>query len=120
VSIHNPIPTFKTYKVEPDSKITVSVLIGDAQMGGWAMGFDPDGAKKGSDSTPVAIGTGVEVKGRILQVVVTAVDVNPLTNRLSAVVTVSGGPGGPLTVTQSYDGGATGDTALLTTLVDFE
>ena len=120
MSIHNPIPMFVTYKVEPNSKIAVSASIGDAQMGGWAMGFDPQTAKKGSDATPVSMGTGAEVKGRILQVVVTAVDVNPLTNRLSAVVTVSGGPGGPLTVTQSYDDGATGDTALLTTLVEFE
>jgi hypothetical protein len=120
VSIHNPIPKFIRYRVEPASKVTVAVSIGDAQEGGWAIGFDPSAVKKGSDAKPIEIGTGAAVKGRTLQVVATVVDVRPETNRLSAVVTVSGGLDGAATVVQSFDNGADGDTALLTTLVAFE
>jgi hypothetical protein len=120
VSIHNPMPKLINYRVAPKSKVTVRVTIGDAQQGGWAIGFGPADVKKGSEPDPVPIGVGKAVKGRTLQVVATVVDVRPETNRLSATVTVSGGPDGDVKVPQSYDDGSAGDSALLTTLVGFE
>lgn len=119
MSIHNPMPKWIDYEVAKASKVTVRVTIGDAQVGGWAIGFDPKDVMKGSEPDPVDVGTGQEVKGRILQVVATVVDVRPETNRLSAVVTVSGGPRGDVKVPQSFDDGSDGDSALLTTLVSF-
>ena len=120
MSIHNPIPKWVTYKVNSNSNVKVRVLIGDAQQGGWAVGFGTDDIKKGTDPDAISVGTGKEVKGRTLQVVATVVDVRPETNRLSTTVIISGGPGGDLKVPQSYDDGANGDCAILTTLVDFE
>jgi hypothetical protein len=119
VSIHNPIPKFISYKVEPASAIEVTVAIGDGQTGGWAIGFGAGDVQKGSGNAPVRIGAGGAIKGRTLQVVATVVDVRPETNRLSAIVTVSGGPAAAVTVVQSYDAGSDGDVAILTTLVDF-
>jgi hypothetical protein len=115
------MPKWISYKVTPTSKVTVRVAIGDAQQGGWAIGFGPGDVKKGSEPDPVPIDGGEEgIIGRTLQVVATVVDVRPETNRLSATVTVSGGPDGDVKVPQSYDDGSDGDVALLTTLVGFE
>ena len=120
MSIHNPIPQFLTYRVHPSSEVTVAIAIGDAQTGGWAFGFGPDGVTKGSGDAPTSVGKGADLVGKMLQVVATVVDVRPETNRLSAVVTLAGGPGGAKNVTSSFDGGSAGDSALLTTLVMFE
>jgi hypothetical protein len=118
VSIHNPIPKFVTYRVRPESDIEVAVTIGDGQVGGWAFGFEPGDVTKGTEK-PAVVGKGSEVIGKMLQIVATVVDVNPATNHLSAIVTISGGPGGPQRVTSSFQG-ADSDTAILTTLVMFQ
>jgi len=120
MSIHTPGPKWLDYKVAGKSDVTVRVSIGDGQLGGWAIGFGTDDIKKGSDPDRVSIGAGKDIKGRILQVVATVVDVRPETNRLSATVTVSGGPDGDVRVPHSFDEGENGDTAILTTLVGFE
>jgi hypothetical protein len=120
MSIHNPIPKFVTYLVEPVSQLTAKVTIGDAQSGGWAIGFDDTHVKKGSGEDPVPVGSGRDVKGKLLQIVVTVVDVRPETNHLSCTVTIAGGPSGPVEVEQAYDEGGDGDTAIFTTLVQFQ
>jgi len=120
VSIHNPVPEFITYKVSPTSKVTAKVIIGDAQLGGWSISLGGTLLAKGADETPVEVATGAQLAGKILQVVVTVVDIQQETNRLSATVTISGGTAGDVPVTQTYDQGADGDTAILTTLVLFQ
>jgi len=99
--------------------LTALVTIGDGQRGGWAIRV---GGKttKGSDPVQVALGDGAALQGKVVQVVVTVVDVRPETNRLSAIVEISGGPGGALAVEQTVDDGGDGDVAMFTTVVLFE
>jgi hypothetical protein len=120
MSVHVPTPKVLRYKVGAAPLITARVIIGDAQQGGWAMGFDPSSVKKGSEPDPVPVGSAAEVKDRVLQIITTAVDVRPETNRLSATTTIAGGPDGQKSVVQMVDDGNDGDTAVFTTLVIFE
>jgi len=120
MSIHTLSPKVVIYKVDPTSQVTARVLIGDGQRGGWAIGFDQATVKKGSSPDQVAIGTGPAIKDRLLQVTTTVVDVRIETNRLSAVLTLAGGPQGDMEVPQAYDDGTDGDTAIFTTLVLFQ
>jgi len=120
MSIHTPTPKWLSYRVGAESDVSVRVAIGDAQLGGWAIGFGTDNVQKGSEADPVPVGVGKDIKGRILQIIATAVDVRPETNRLSATVTVSGGPDGDIKLPHSFADGGNGDSAIFTTLVGFE
>ncbi len=120
MSVHVPGPRVLKYKVDGTSAVVAVANIGEGQEGGWAIGFDPSAITKGSVPRQVPIGPGAEIKGKILQVVVTAVDVLTATNRLSAAVEISGGPEGRKTVEHPSIVGQDGDTAIFTTLVIFE
>lgn len=120
MSIHNVFPKLVRYPIDPTCQLVAKVLIGDGQRGGWAIGFDDAKAQKGSAEDPVPIGVGKDIRGDLLQIVVTVVDVRPETNRLSCTVGIAGGPSGPVEVKQAFDGGADGDTAIFTTLVQLQ
>jgi hypothetical protein len=66
------------------------------------------------------LGTGAAIVGEFLQVDVTAVDVRKETNRLSSIVTIDGGPAGPLAIPQNVTGNADGDVAVFSTVVMFQ
>ena len=120
MSVHVPVPKVLRYRVGEALQITARPIIGDAQQGGWAIAFNLSAVKKGSASNPVPVGSAAEVRGRILQVIITAVDVRPETNRLSATTTIDGGPEGPRSVVQSVDDGGDGDIAVFSTVVIVE
>jgi hypothetical protein len=65
------------------------------------------------------VGQGKDIRARTLQIVATALDIRQETNRLSSVITISGGPDGTKTLTHQYGDGGTGDTAIFTTMVKF-
>jgi hypothetical protein len=120
MSVHVPAPKVLTYKTGNADKLLARAVIGDAQQGGWVIGFDPASLKKGSDPDTVPVGSAKDVAGKILQVVVTAVDVRPETNRLSATTTISGGADGTKSIVHTFEEGDKGDIAIFTTLVVFE
>ena len=107
------------YPIGASSNVTATVIIGDGQGGGWTVAFD-DKLRKGSDSTPMPVGAGAAITDKVLQVVVTAVDIRKETNRLSTVLRLSGGSVGDMEVPQSFDDGSDGDVAVFTTLVLFQ
>jgi hypothetical protein len=120
MSVFKPDPELRVYKVDDTSKVTAKVTIGEGQRGGWSMGLGDQPTKKGSDEKPVDLGTGQEVRGQFLQVDVTVVDVRIETNRLSSVVTIDGGPAGPIAIPQVIMDNADGDVALFSTVVMFQ
>jgi hypothetical protein len=108
------------YSVTDDSHVTVQVIIGDAQGGGWVVAWDSAQViKKGSEAEPVTVGQGKDIRAKTLQIVATAVDVRPESNRLSSTITISGGPEGTKTLVHQYGDGGAGDTAIFTTMVKF-
>jgi hypothetical protein len=119
VSVHSSPPRWAPYRVASPSTITVRITLEDGQEGGWEIAIR-DKTWRGRDPAQVSIGKGNDLVGQVLQVVTTVVDVRPEASRLSATVTISGGPDGDVRVAQSYDDGAAGDTAILTTLVGFQ
>ena len=101
--------------------VSVRVVIGDAQAGGWVVAWDDQHVLgKGSDPRDVPVGEGNNIAGRALQVTATAVDVRPETDRLSSMLTISGGPDGDQHIVATYDDGGDGDTAVFSTMIGFE
>jgi hypothetical protein len=120
MSIHIETDTMD-YGVVADAMITIQVTIGDAQAGGWIVGWDSDHVvAKGSEPRAVQVGLGSSVRGRTLQVVATAIDVRPETNRLSSTLVISGGAAGTEQVVSAWDEGNDGDIAVFTTLIGFQ
>jgi hypothetical protein len=97
------------------------VLIGDAQGGGWVIAWDSDHVvAKGDGPQAVDIGRGSDVAGRTLQVVATAIDIRPETNRLSSTLTIDGGADGAKQLVSRWDDGSAGDVAVFTTMIGFQ
>jgi hypothetical protein len=108
------------YTVTDDGHVTVQVVIGDAQGGGWVVAWDSAQViHKGSAAELVTVGQGKEIRARTLQIVATAVDIRQESNRLSSVITISGGADGTKTMVHQYSEGGAGDTAIFTTIVRF-
>lgn len=119
MSIHLETDTMD-YEVVTEARVTVRVIIGEAQAGGWVIGWDSDHViAKGSEPTDVDIGRGADVRGKTLQVAATAVDVRPETNRMSATLVIAGGVAGAQQFTTAWDDGGDGDVAVFTTLIGF-
>jgi hypothetical protein len=119
MSIHL-ISTTATYRVDDSSEVTLQITIGEAQGGGWVVAWDADTiVAKGSGTDPVRVGAGRDVKGRVLQVVVTAVDIRPETNRLSRTLALGGGVDGARQLVDRWDDGSDGDAAVFTTMIGF-
>ena len=109
-----------TYPVADDSEVSVRIVIGDAQAGGWIVAWDKDHVvAKGEDPDLISIGKGKDVRNRTLQIRATAVDVRADTNRLSSTLTVDGGTEGAKKLVHRYDDGDAGDAALFATAVRF-
>lgn len=119
MSIH--VVTKSTRYRVGDGPVSVRVVIGDAQAGGWAVGWDDQHVLgKGSAPETVTVGRGKDIVGRTLQVNATAIDVRPETNRLSSTLTISGGPDGDQQIVSTYNEGGDGDAAVFATMIGFE
>lgn len=120
MSVHI-VTASRAYVVDKDSVVSVRVVIGEAQAGGWVIAWDSDHViAKGKDERDVAIGPGSELRGRTLQVVATAVDVRPETNRLSSTLILTGGRDGEQRFVSRWDDGSDGDAAVFSTLVELQ
>jgi hypothetical protein len=107
--------------VRNDSNVTLHVVIGEAQGGGWVIAWDDQHiVAKGSDPQTIDIGKGKDIANRTIQVVATAIDVRPQTNRLSSTLTISGGADGDKQLVSRWDDGNDGDIAIFTTMVGFQ
>jgi hypothetical protein len=120
MSIH-VIPDSRTYAVNDNGTVTVRATIGDAQGGGWVVAWDDQSIiAKGSAPDLVTVGIGQAIRGKTLQVVVTAVDIRPQTNRLSRVLALDGGSEGLQKFVGLKEDGDAGDIAVFATLVTFQ
>ena len=78
-----------TISVEPDQEISLSIVVGDAQIGSSYVQLDGD--KKGEGQiSDLALGAGQEVKGKTLAVKSVVTDVNDATNNTSITYRVGG------------------------------
>lgn len=119
MSIH--VVTKSTRYRVGDGPVTVRVVIGDAQAGGWIVAWDDQHIlAKGGEPRTVVVGKGTDIVGRPLQVSATAIDVRPETNRLSSLLTISGGPDGDSEIASIFEDGSDGDAAVFATMIGFE
>lgn len=119
MSIHL-VSTTATYRVADGSDVLLRITIGEGQGGGWIVAWDSgDIVAKGASPEPVHLGLGRQLRGRVLQVVATAVDIRPETNRLSRTLVLGGGPDGDREIVDRWDDGGDGDAAVFTTLIVF-
>lgn len=120
MSIHI-VTNSETYNVKNDANVTLRVIIGEAQGGGWVIAWDSDHVvAKGDAPRVVDLGRGTDVAGRTLQVIATAVDIRSETNRLSSTLTIDGGVHGTKQLVSQWDDGGQGDVAIFTTMIGFQ
>jgi hypothetical protein len=120
MSVHI-VASAQKYNTKNDSNVTLRVLIGEAQGGGWVIAWDSDHVvAKGDTPQVIDIGRGSDVAGRTLQVVATAVDIRSETNRLSSTLTIDGGADGTKEFVSRFDDGSDGDVAIFTTMIGFQ
>jgi hypothetical protein len=120
MSIHIVTNTEK-YNIKNDCNVTVRVIIGEAQGGGWVIAWDSDHVvAKGNAPQVIDIGRGNDIAGRTLQVVTTAVDIRTETNRLSSTLTIDGGADGAKQLVSRWENGNDGDVAVFTTMIRFQ
>src|ERR1043165_3702365 len=81
----------KEYKVNDDSKVVLTVLVGDGQHADPVVMLDGTLLKIGN-ITDLPIGTGSAIKGKTLYIKSVVNDVNPKTNHTSLVYVLTGGP----------------------------
>ncbi len=80
------------YKVKPKTPITLSVTIGDAQVGGTAVTWKGALVGSGAGVTDLEIGkSGEDLRDTILDCTTTVKDVNPDTNNTDVTYTLKGG-----------------------------
>ena len=111
-----------TVPVQPEDQLTLKVVIGKAQCGGWAYRLGKV-VKKGPGSLdkPLAIGSGVAaLAARLLHVNATVFDCRPETDDLPATVEITRvRDGAVFTIDFLYQGGA-GDSACFTAAFVFQ
>jgi hypothetical protein len=80
------------YKVKPNTPITLSVTIGDAQVGGTAVTWKGGLVGSGGEVSNLPIGgSGQDLRNTILDCTTTVMDVNPDTNSTDVTYTLKGG-----------------------------
>src|SRR5713226_2575472 len=86
------IPKTEVYKVRPKQPITLSVLIGERQLGSTAVTLDYEPVGAGADITDLKIGKDdQDLRNSILDCVTTVKDANPDTNNTSVIYALKGG-----------------------------
>jgi len=80
------------YKVKPKTPITLSITIGDAQVGATAVNLEGALVGSGADVDDLPIGkSGQDLRDTILDCTTTVKDVNPDTNKTDVTYTLKGG-----------------------------
>ena len=76
----------KVIKVRPDDTVSLSIVIGNAQIGSSAVKFKFSSVilAKG-EIKDLAIGKGRDIIGKILRIATRVLDANPATNKVSVV-----------------------------------
>ena len=80
------------YAVGTAERITVDVMVGDAAHGAVSVSMDRARVHSGAGRRGIPLGSAAEIEGKVLQVVVIASRVVPQAIRVSATVTLAGGP----------------------------
>lgn len=86
------MPTMSvTYTVEPGRTVSFSARIGDGQTGGIAAFLGTEKVADGPEVEQHDLGEGEDLRGGVLVVSTTVVDVRPEHDRTSCVVELAGG-----------------------------
>lgn len=74
----------KTIKVQPDDTVTLSIIIGNAQIGSSSVKFKFTSTILGKgEIKDLVIGKGSDIIGKTLRVATRVLDANPATNKIS-------------------------------------
>ena len=104
-----------SYHVKLDDVITVAAGIGDAQGGGHSIFLGTALVAQGElEVGPVELGRGGDLVGRIVVVSSVAVDIQPVHDHVSALVTLTGGHPDPMPIPQAADAPPNGAVSFLT------
>lgn len=87
---HPPIHEAPSYAVDPNHTVTLSIKIGEAQLGISGLWLDAQFVGKG-DFNNHALGRGSALAGKTLRIRTMVADVNAFTNRMAVTYTLSGG-----------------------------
>lgn len=79
------------YPVKESERIMLDVIIGDGQAGGSAAFIGPEEKAAGPRIEGVNLGEGSDLRGKVLVVSSTVVDIRPEHDRTSVTVTLRGG-----------------------------
>ncbi|UCD25332.1 MAG: hypothetical protein JSW51_05275 [Gemmatimonadota bacterium] len=107
-----------TYKVA-DDPVTLSVIIGQAQLGRSVVKLEGELIRRGIDIRQAEIAPGSELLGKILTIKSVVTDVNDKTNRLSVRYELAGGQE-PLTEDVETIVELEGDSAIFRMTITFE
>jgi len=87
---HPPIHEAPVYPVDPASNVTLTIIIGEAQLGISGAWLDATFMRKG-DFTKQVIGKGAALAGKALRLRTMVADVNAFTNRMAVTYILEGG-----------------------------
>jgi hypothetical protein len=110
-------PVSTNYPVTDGQNVRLHVNIGDGQAGGSSVFLGPDMITAGHE-IDVDLGPGERLRGMLLVISSTVVDVQPATNRVSTFVDLTGGNPPSLPIAQA-DVVTDGGTADFLTVVRF-
>ena len=86
------VPKTEFYAVMPNTPVTLSVKIGDGQVGGTAVNLNGAPVGSGAPITNLRIGApGQDLRGGDIDCTTTVRDVNPATNHTSVTYRLRGG-----------------------------
>jgi hypothetical protein len=120
MSIHI-IPTTATYRVRDGEEVTLRITVGEAQAGAWVIAWSSDDIiAQGNNPDVVELGVGRDLRGRMLQVVVTVERIRPETSRFSRTLIIGGGVDGKKQLVDHWDQGTSDDAAVFTTMIGFQ
>jgi hypothetical protein len=116
------VPTTETYRVHDGAKVTLRITIGEAQIGAWVVAWSSNNVvARGAEPELVDLGFGRDLRGRTLQVVVTAQRGGAGTDRFSRTLAFDGGAEGSREVLDHWEqGDSDDDTVVFTTMIGFQ
>ena len=85
------MPTLNTEYHVTDKPVTLTVVIGDGQLGSSYVQLDGTKITSGEKISNFTIGAGVQIKGKVLRIKSIVSDVNDMTNHTSISYQLKGG-----------------------------
>ena len=85
------MPTLQTDYHVANGQVTLTIIIGDAQLGSSLVSLNGKELQRGDDIVDCPIGNGPDIKGKALKIDTVINDVNDATNHTSVTYQLKGG-----------------------------